>query len=142
MHFGNYFVKCFYLKSVYLGELMSLYECTFITRGDIPVNEVNALADKFVENFTNMSGKLVKKENWGLRTFAYDIKKNKKGHYIMLGVDATHKAVEEFERQCRINEDIIKYLTIAVDKIEDAPSAMMQAPAKAVPGGNLENDLI
>lgn len=121
---------------------MSLYECTFIARGDIPANEVNNLADKFVEIFTNMSGKLVKKENWGLRSLAYDIKKNKKGHYIMLGVEATPEAVSEFERQCRINEDVIKYLTIAVDTIEEAPSAMMQAPAKAVPGGSLENDLI
>ena len=113
---------------------MALYECVFIARQDIPAQDVHKLADKFAEIFTSTGGKLVKKEYWGLRSLAYEVKKNKKGHYVMLGVEASGDAVLEFERNCKINEDVIKYLSIRVEEISQQPSTMMQAPAKATPG--------
>ena len=113
---------------------MAFYECTFIARQDIPAQDVHKLADKFVELFKGLGAQILKKEYWGLRSLAYLIKKNKKGHYVMLGVSAVAKAVKEFERNCRINEDILKYLSLRVESVDDAASPMMQAPAKAVPG--------
>jgi small subunit ribosomal protein S6 len=115
---------------------MALYECVFIARQDIPAQEVHKLSDKFAEIFTSSGGKLVKKEYWGLRSLAYEVKKNKKGHYVMLGVEAASDAVKEFERNCKINEDVIKYLTLSVEKLDEQASIMMQAPAKATPGAS------
>lgn len=119
------------------------YECVFIARQDIAANDVHKLADKFTEIFKGFGGALIKKEYWGLRSLTYIINKNKKGHYMMLGVKATSDAIKEFERNCKINEDILKYMSIGVEKLDDTPSSMMQAPAKATPGGAVasENDL-
>ncbi len=119
---------------------MAFYECTFIARQDISSQDVHKLTDKFIDIFKEFGGALVKKEYWGLRTLSYIIKKNKKGHYIMLGVDSPSEAVKEFERNCKINEDILKFLSIRVDKLDDSPSLMMQAPAKATPGAGASDD--
>lgn len=124
------------------GDLMAFYECTFIARQDIPAQDVHKLADRFMETLSGLGAKIIKKEYWGLRSLAYVIKKNKKGHYVMLGVQAAAEAVKEFERTCKINEDILKYLVVRVDKIDEAPSAMMQAPAKATPGEGAKDNLI
>ena len=109
--------------------MTKLYECTFIMRQDIPSQDVHKIADKFVGIITATGGELKKKEYWGLRTLAYPIKKNKKGHYVMLVVSATDTAIKDFERNCKIDEDIIKYVTFGVETFEEAPSPMMQAPA-------------
>jgi small subunit ribosomal protein S6 len=116
-----------------------LYECIFIVRQDVAAPDVHKLADRFAEMFAANDSSVLKKEYWGLRTLAYEVKKNNKGHYIMLGVNATSPAIDEFQRLCKINEDIIKCLPIAVHKIEDAPSAMMQAPHKATSGATSED---
>jgi len=121
---------------------MSLYECTFIARQDISAPDVHKLADKFIEILKGLGGKLIKKEYWGLRTLAYVVKKNKKGHYIMLGVEATPEAIKEYERNCKIHEDIIKYMSYKVEKIDEAASPMMQAPAKATPGIGAVDEMI
>ncbi len=118
---------------------MAFYECTFIARQDISAQDVHKLADKFTDIFKDLGGKLIKKEYWGLRSLAYVVKKNKKGHYIMLGVEAPSDAVKEFERNCKINEDVIKFLSIKVEHLDDTPSAMMQAPAKSTPGAISED---
>ncbi len=120
---------------------MAFYECTFIARQDIPAQDVHKLADKFVELFKGLGAQIIKKEYWGLRSLAYIIKKNKKGHYVMLGVSAEPKAISEFERNCKINEDVLKYISIKVDKIDEAASMMMQAPAKATPGVGAAEEL-
>jgi len=117
---------------------MAFYECTFIARQDIPAQDVHKLSDRFIEILSSNGAKIIKKEYWGLRSLAYIIKKNKKGHYIMLGIEAEPKAIAEFERNCKINEDILKYLTIKVAKIDDSPSVMMQAPSKSKPGASAE----
>ncbi len=113
---------------------MALYECVFVGRQDIPAQDVHKLSDKFSEIFTASGSKIIKKEYWGLRSLAYEVKKNKKGHYVLIGVEASSEAIQEFERNCRINEAVIKYLTLKVEKLDQSASAMMQAPAKATPG--------
>lgn len=107
-----------------------LYECIFIARQDVPAADVNKMTDKFSELFETHGGSVVKKEYWGLRTLAYEVKKNKKGHYVCLGVKANSESLGEFERNCKINEDVIKFISINVPEIEEGPSLMMQAPEK------------
>lgn len=122
---------------------MALYECTFIARQDISAADAHKLSDRLMDTIAGFGAKLLKKEYWGLRSLAYDVKKNKKGHYVMLGIEAEPEAIVEFERNCKISEDIIKYLSIKVDSISDEASPMMQAPAKATPGaGNIDENLI
>lgn len=118
----------------------NLYECVFIARQDIPTQDVHKLADKFVGLFEGHGSAIVKREYWGLRSLAYEIKKNKKGHYIFLGVRADSDTVKEFERNCKINEDVLKYLSLRVERIEEGPSVMMQAPAKASHSAVASND--
>jgi small subunit ribosomal protein S6 len=108
---------------------MALYESTFILRQDIPANEVHRIADEFAKIATNFNASLIKKEYWGLRSLAYIIKKNKKGHYVMLGLSAPTEAIKELERNYRINENVIKFATIRVENLDDNPSPMMQAPS-------------
>jgi len=112
---------------------MAFYECTFIARQDISNQDVNKHTERFIEIFQEFGGKLIKREYWGLRSLAYIIKKNKKGHYIMLGVEANADAIKEFERNCKINEDILKYMSLRVEHLDDSPSIMMQAPSKPAP---------
>ena len=106
---------------------MPLYESVFIARQDISAAQVEALADAFTTLVTEQGGQVAKREYWGLRNIAYRIKKNRKGHYVMLNLDAPPKAVNELERNMRINEDVIRYLTVRVDALEEGPSAVMQS---------------
>jgi small subunit ribosomal protein S6 len=106
---------------------MPLYENVFIARQDISAAQVEALADGFTTLVTEHGGQVSKREYWGLRNIAYRIKKNRKGHYVMLNLDAPPAAVNELERNMRINEDVIRYLTVRVDALEEGPSAVMQS---------------
>ncbi len=106
---------------------MSLYECVFIARQDIATPQVETMADEFTTIITSQGGQVTKREYWGLRNIAYRIKKNRKGHYVLFNVDAPPSAVAEFERQMSINEDVLRYLTIRVDELEEGPSAVMQS---------------
>jgi len=105
---------------------MPLYECTFITRPDISQQDVQKHVEKFTAIITEFGGKVVKNEYWGLRSLAYRIKKNKKGHYAMLGIDAEPAAVKEIERNMAISEDIVRKMTIRIDAFTEEPSAIMQ----------------
>ena len=106
---------------------MSLYECVFIARQDIAAPQVETLADEFTNIIVAQGGQVTKREYWGLRNISYRIKKNRKGHYVMFNVDAPAPAVKEFERQMSINEDILRYLTVRVEELEEGPSAVMQS---------------
>ena len=108
---------------------MPLYETVFIARQDIPVQEAEELAEKFSNIVGNNGGTVERREYWGLRNLAYRIKKNRKGHYTMLHIDAPPPAVAEMERNMRIDEDILRYLTIRADNLEEGPSVMMQTRA-------------
>jgi small subunit ribosomal protein S6 len=105
---------------------MSLYENVFIARQDISSAQVDALADAFTTLIGEQGGQVTKREYWGLRNLSYRIKKNRKGHYILLNLDAPPAAVNELERNMRINEDVLRYLTVRVDEHEAGPSAVMQ----------------
>jgi small subunit ribosomal protein S6 len=106
---------------------MALYETTFIARQDISSAQVETLADTFAAVIAQGGGEVKKRENWGLRTLSYRIKKNRKGHYVLFNLDAPHEAVTEMERTMRINEDILRFLTVRVDALEEVPSAVMQS---------------
>ena len=106
---------------------MPLYENVFIARQDISGTQVDALADTFTQLVTDHGGEVRKREYWGLRNLAYRMRKNRKGHYMLLNIEAPAAAVAELERTMRINEDVIRYLTIRVDTHEDGPSVIMQS---------------
>lgn len=105
---------------------MPLYEATFITRQDLTRQDITKLSDSLGAIVEQGGGKVVKNEYWGLRSLAYRIRKNRRGHYTMLAIDAPAPAIKEMERNMRINEDIIRSLTIRVEAHEEGPSAMMQ----------------
>lgn len=105
---------------------MALYEHVFLARQDLAQAQVDALADNAAKIVTDHKGKVVKTENWGLRSLAYRIAKNRKAHYVMLEIDAPGDVVAELERQTNINEDVIRYMTIRTDALEDGPSVMMR----------------
>lgn len=102
---------------------MAFYESTFIARQDISTSDVEKLTKEFSELVTKLGGKVIKDEYWGLRNLAYLVKKNKKGHYVMLGIDAPADAVKELDRKLRLHDDVIRNVTIRVDSISKEPSA-------------------
>mgnify|MGYP003963085113 CR=1 FL=1 len=106
---------------------MAYYESVFIARQEVSAQQADALADTFAGVIEENGGQVTKRENWGLKTLAYRIKKNRKGHYVMFHIDAPAPAVHEMERQMRINEDVLRYLTIKVDAFDEGPSVMMQS---------------
>lgn len=108
---------------------MPLYESTFIARQDLSRQDVNKLADQYSDIIRQGGGTVVKNEYWGLRPLAYRIQKNRKGHYTMLGIDAPFDAVKEMQRNMRINETILRTLTVRVDEMSDEPSVMMNQRA-------------
>src|SRR3982750_565462 len=105
---------------------MALYEHVFLARQDLAQAQVDALAEMVAKIVTDGQGKVVKTENWGLRSIAYRIAKNRKAHYVMLDIDAPTGVVAELERQLGINEDIVRFMTVRVDALEQGPSAMMR----------------
>jgi len=110
---------------------MSFYETTFIARQDISSAQAEALADTLAQVAQEHEGKVVGREYWGLRNLSYRIKKNRKGHYIMLNVEGTGATIAELERTMRINEDVLRYLTVRVEAHTEAgQSVMMQARAR------------
>jgi small subunit ribosomal protein S6 len=104
---------------------MPLYENVFIARQEISGAQVDSLADGFAQLIAENGGEVKKREYWGLRNLAYRMKKNRKGHYVLLQVAAPTAAVTELERTMRINEDVLRYLTIRVDAFDEGPSAVM-----------------
>lgn len=105
---------------------MALYEHVFLARQDLSQAQVDALAAGATDIVESNGGKVVKTETWGLKSLAYKIDRNRKAHFVMLNIDGPGALVAELERQNRINEDIIRWLTIAVEQHEDGPSVMMR----------------
>ncbi|MCW5752845.1 MAG: 30S ribosomal protein S6 [Alphaproteobacteria bacterium] len=106
---------------------MAFYENVFIARQDISAQQAEALAADFTEIVKNNGGNVVRQESWGLRSLTYRVKKNRKGHYVMLCLDCPPAALKELERNQRINEDVIRFLTVRVEAPEEGPSAMLQS---------------
>ena len=105
---------------------MAHYEHVFLARQDLSQAQVDALAEAATKIVEENDGKVTKTETWGLRTLAYKIQKNRKAHYVMLNIDAPGSTIAELERQTRINEDVLRFLTIRVDAHEEGPSVMMR----------------
>ena len=105
---------------------MALYEHIFLARQDITAQQVDALVEQYKGVIESFGGKVGRVENWGLKSLTYRIKKNRKAHYALMDIDAPAAAIHEIERQMRINEDVLRYMTIAVEAHEEGPSAMLQ----------------
>ena len=105
---------------------MAFYETVFIARQDITSAQAETLAETYSQLITDNGGKVTKTEHWGLKTLAFRMNKNRKGHYVLFNIDAPPAAVLEMERNMRINEDVLRYMSIRVDELEEGPSAMMQ----------------
>ena len=105
---------------------MALYEHVFLARQDLSQAQVDALAAATTEIVEANQGKVVKTETWGLKSLAYKIDRNRKAHFVLLNIEGPGALVTELERQQRINEDVIRWLTIAVEEHEEGPSAQMR----------------
>jgi len=106
---------------------MSLYESTFILRQDISVTEVNKVIESLSTTIKDNEGKVLKHEYWGLKSLSYPIKKNKKGHYVMLILDAPHRAMLDLQRKIKLSEDVIRNLTLKIESFDKKDSIMMSA---------------
>ena len=106
---------------------MSFYESVYIARPDISAAQVEALTQSLTGIVEENGGKVTKTEYWGVKSLAYRIKKNRKGHYSLLNLDAPPAALKEMERNMRLSEDIIRYMSVRVDQFEEGPSIVMQS---------------
>ena len=105
---------------------MPLYEHIFMARQDVTPQQVEAMVDQYKGVIEQNGGSIDKTEMWGVKSLAYRIKKNRKAHFTMFNLNAPAPAVAEMERQMRINEDILRFMTIKVEELETEPSVMMQ----------------
>ena len=105
---------------------MPLYEHIYLARQDVSPQQVEEMTNSLTQVLTAGGGKVTKNEYWGLKSLSYRIKKNRKAHYSLLNIDAPAPAIAEMERQMRINEDILRFMTVRVDELEEGPSAMLQ----------------
>ncbi|PPR78530.1 MAG: 30S ribosomal protein S6 [Alphaproteobacteria bacterium MarineAlpha2_Bin1] len=119
---------------------MALYEHIFIVRQDTSHQRVEELTKEFSEIITKNGGEVKKTEFWGLRTLAYKIKKNKKGHYTLMNIESSSSALKEMENSMLLNEDVIRSLSIKVNKFEEGPSVMMKSKDDKEVKLNLSNN--
>jgi small subunit ribosomal protein S6 len=105
---------------------MPLYEHVYLARQDVSAQQVEELTAQFTAVIEGLGGKVTKSEYWGVKSLNFRIRKNRKAHFTLLNVDAPPAALTEVERQQRINEDVLRYLTVRVDELEEGPSAMMR----------------
>ena len=105
---------------------MPLYENVFLARQDASPQQVEELTSQMTGIVQQLGGKVTKTENWGVRSLTYRMNKNRKAHFVLLNIDGPSAIVTEIERQERINEDVIRYLTVRVEEHEEGPSAMMR----------------
>ena len=105
---------------------MPLYEHVFLARQDASPQQVEELTTQVTGIVEQAGGKVTKTENWGVRSLTYRMNKNRKAHFVLLNIDAPSAAIAEIERQERISEDVIRYLSVRVEELEEGPSAMMR----------------
>jgi small subunit ribosomal protein S6 len=104
---------------------MALYESVIIGRQDLTNSQFETLIDEFVTVIKSHQGEIKKTEYWGIRNLAYKINKNRKGHYYMLNIDSPSSTISEYERLLGLHEDIVRFLTIRIDKVEETPSPLI-----------------
>jgi small subunit ribosomal protein S6 len=105
---------------------MPLYEHVYLARQDLSAQQVEELTSQLSGVIGQMGGKVTKTEYWGLKSLAYRMRKNRKAHITLINVDAPSATLNEIERQERLNEDVLRYITIRVEEHEEGPSAMMR----------------
>mgnify|MGYP005739531529 FL=1 len=106
---------------------MAIYECVYSPRQELTAAQAEQLSKDLTKIVSSNSGEIKRQEYWGLRNLAYKIRKNRKGHYTMFHIEAPASTIEELERNMRLNEDILRYLTVKIDKLPEGPSVMMTA---------------
>ena len=106
---------------------MALYESVIIGRQDLTSSQFDTLIEKFTSVLVSLKGEIKKKESWGLRNLAYKINKNRKGHYMLLNIDGPPEAILEYERLMRLDDDIIRFLTMKIKAIDEKPSPLMNS---------------
>ena len=104
---------------------MALYESIIIGRQDLTPGQFESLLEKFTAVIQSYKGEIKKRESWGVRNLAYKIKKNRKGHYMLLNIDGPPEAIQEYERLMRLDEDIIRFLTMKIKSVDEKPSPLM-----------------
>lgn len=122
---------------------MPLYEHVFLARQDVSNQQVETMVEQYKSIIEENGGSIGKIENWGLKSIAYRIGKNRKAHYTLMNIDAPPPAIAEMERQMKINEDVLRFMTIRVAEHETEPSAMMQRrdrDDRRGPGGRGDRD--
>jgi small subunit ribosomal protein S6 len=119
---------------------MRCYEHTFIARQDLSPQQVQALGEGYAQLVSEQGGEVTKNEYWGLRNLAYRLRKSRKGHYVHLNFKAPTAVVSELERQQELSDDIIRYLTVRVEALEDGPSVLMQARSSREERGRRDDD--
>jgi len=107
------------------GKSMALYEHIFLSRPDLTPQQVDGLVEQYKSVLEAHGGKVGRVENWGLRSLTYRIRKNRKAYYTLMDIDALPQAISELERQMRINEDVLRFLTLRVEAHEEGPSVMV-----------------
>lgn len=117
---------------------MPFYEHTLIARPDLSGQQAQTLIETLTAQVTELGGKVVKAEYWGLRNLAYRMRKNRKGHYLHLNIDGAPALITELERTLRINEDVVRYLTVQVEELTEEPSIVMVAKASRDERGRRE----
>ena len=115
---------------------MALYESVIIGRQDLTPSQFETLMEKFISVIQSFKGEIKKRESWGLRNLAYKINKNRKGHYILLNIESLPEAILEYERLMRLDEDIIRFLTIKIKHVDEKPSPLIANKSE-----NSKNDL-
>jgi small subunit ribosomal protein S6 len=105
---------------------MALYEHVYLARQDISPQQVEALTGQFKTIVTSLGGTVGKAEYWGVKSLAYRIKKNRKAHFTLLNIDAPPAAITELERQQGLSEDILRFITLRVNELEEGPSAQLR----------------
>jgi len=118
---------------------MPLYETVFIARQDISAQQVETLTEQMSSFITEGDGTVAKVENWGLRNLAYKVKKNRKGHYVLLSIDAPAVTVKEMERNLLLSEDVLRHMTLRVEELEEGDSVMLQSKSSRS-GGRRDRD--
>lgn len=109
---------------------MALYESVIIGRQDLTSNQFETLIEEFIKTIESLGGVIKKRESWGLKTLAYKINKNRKAHYMLLVIDSSPNSILEYERLMRLNEDIIRFLTIKIKSYDEKPSPLMNSKSE------------
>jgi len=105
---------------------MACYELIYILRPDVSTTQVDSAAEKITKFITDKGGKVASTEQWGLRTLAYKIRKHRKGYYTMLNLDMPGDIINPLEHMLKLNEDVIRFMTVKVEQLEEGPSIIMR----------------